>query len=45
MERTLRDRIIAWNERSSALAEQRVCRICQLLSDMLHGIGIGRRRS
>jgi hypothetical protein len=43
MERAIHDRIIAWNERSSADAEQRVCRVCKMLSDMLRRIGIGRR--
>jgi hypothetical protein len=44
MENVIDDRIEAWNERSSAEAEQRVCRICQVISEMLRRIGIGRRR-
>ena len=40
-----RDDIIAWNERSSADAEQRVCHVCQMISDMLHWFGIGKKRS
>jgi hypothetical protein len=44
MENVADDWIVAWNERSSAEAEQRVCRICQMMSDMLRKIGIGRRR-
>jgi hypothetical protein len=40
-----RDNIIAWNERSSAEAEQRICLICQMISDILHRIGIGKKRS
>lgn len=40
-----RDDIIAWNERSAADAEQRVCHVCQMISNMLRWIGIGKKRS
>jgi hypothetical protein len=45
MERVIRDRIAAWNERSSAETDRRICRICQMLSGMLNRIGIGGKQS
>jgi hypothetical protein len=34
--------VIAWNERSSERAQQRINRICQRLSDIARRIGIGK---
>ena len=45
LEKTMSTKINAWNKRSSAEAEERLCRICQTISDMLSRIGIGRRRT
>jgi hypothetical protein len=42
--RMTREDIIDWNDQSSAEAEQRICHICQMISDMLHRIGIGKKR-
>jgi hypothetical protein len=40
-----RDDIIAWNKQSSGEAEQRICHMCQMISDMLHRFGIGKKRA